>query len=468
MTRRSLARSAAVLLAATLGAGAAAPVAAQTPDGLQQDRAAQVGDLYAWVSPDQPGSVTIVTTWGGAHAPSEWATQAWFDPDLTYWIKVDNDGDGSAEITWSFTFTTRLDAPDSVWPTGFGQLPSTPPTVIQEVNVRRDDVLLITAQVPPPNIGPRTTPAYASMAANYLSILDPGRSSGRIFAGQRDDPMFGDLGALADLLGIRGKANTHAFPVKKGKAVDTRSGMDTLAIAIQVPISELTADGSVPSVVTAPGSVIGIWAGASRPGPGGDPVQVSRVGAPLIEQWLIPYGQKDAWRAGDPSTDAGYESWYLQPELAGLLAQAYPKLPAPRTTDRTDIAQVLGRGIPGLTQTATEGVADQLRLNLAVPPTKKPNRLGVMGGDLAGYPNGRRPTDDVVDITLRMMGDGYGASFAELLGTAGVTVTDNKAARTLGDGCARNDAKAIKDFPYLGTPWDGVKGGTTHKACPAK
>ncbi len=468
MIHRTIARPVAALLVATLGVGAALPVAAQTPDGLQQDRAAQVGDLYAWISPDQPNSVTIVTTWGGAHAPSEWPTQAWFDPDLTYWIKVDNDADGSAEIVWSFTFTTRLDAPDSIWPTGFGQLPSTAATVAQEVNVRRDDVLLITGQVPPPNIGPRTIPGYASMATDYVNVLDPNTSSGRIFAGQRDDPRFGDLGALQDLLTVRGRSNTHAFRGKKGKAQDTRSGMDTLAIAIQVPISELTADGSVPADVDAPASVIGIWAGASRAASDGTPIQVSRVGAPLIEDWFIPYGQKDGWRAGDPSTDGDYEGWYLQPELASLLSQAYPKLPAPRPTDRSDLAQVLGRGIPGLTQTTTEGIADQLRLNLAVPPTAKPNRLGVMGNDLAGYPNGRRPTDDVVDITLRMVGDGYGASFATLLGTAGVTVVDNKAARVLGDGCARNDAKAIKDFPYLGTPWDGVKGGRTHKVCPAK
>jgi hypothetical protein len=91
-----------------------------------------------------------------------------------------------------------------------------------------------------------------------------------------------------------------------------------------------------------------------------------------------------------------------------------------------------------------------------------------MGGDLAGYPNGRRLTDDVMDVTLRMVGDGYGPSFAELLANAGIPAVDTKANRALVDGCARNDAKALKAFPYVGVPWDGVKGGRTYKACPAK
>jgi hypothetical protein len=203
--------------------------------------------------------------------------------------------------------------------------------------------------------------------------------------------------------------------------------------------------------------------------PDGSLTQVSRVGAPLVEEWLIPFGQRDAWRAGEPSADAAFEPLYQQPQLATILAQAYPGIQAPRAADRADLVQVLGRGIPGLTQTTTDGFFDQLRLNVAVPPTTtKPNRLGVMGGDLAGYPNGRRLTDDVVDVTLRMVGDGYGAAYAELLAAAGITVVDAKANRALGDGCARNDAKALKAFPYVGTPWDGVKGGATYRACPAK
>lgn len=471
MLARRLARSCATLITVTLAAAMALPVAAQTPDGLQRDRAAQVGDLYAFVSPDKPDTVTIITTWGGAHAPADWATDAWFDPDLTYWVKVDNDGDGAAEITWTFRVLSVLTDPETVMATGFGQVPGVSPTLFQAVTAARDGVDTITVTVPPANIGPRTTPGYGRLSLAYVNVLDGNAdiaNAGALFAGQRDDPAFGDLGSLGDLLATRPLGARHAIAGKRGKALDTRSGLDTMVIAMQMPITWLTSSGGVPTDPTAPDAVVGIWAGASRMDSGGSLVQVARMGAPFVEQWLIPYGQRDAWRAAEPSGDATFQGYYQQPQLASLLGQAYPRIEAPRTTDRADLVEVLGRGIPGLTQNTTEGFFDQLRLNVAVPPAAKPNRLGVMGGDLAGYPNGRRLADDVVDVTLRMVGDGYGASFAETLTNAGIPAVDTKANRALVDGCARNDAKALKAFPYVGVPWDGVKGGKTYEACPAK
>jgi hypothetical protein len=339
------------------------------------------------------------------------------------------------------------------------------------VNAARDGIDTISVTVPPPNVGPRTTPGYGPLSLGYVNILDGSADAARagaLFAGQRDDPSFGDFGSLGDMLAIRPLGAKHTMPGKRGKAIDTRSGLDTMIIAMQVPMEWLTADRSLPTDPTAPTSVIGLWAGSSRVGSDGSQVQVSRVGAPLVEPWLIPWSQKDAWRTGDPAGDSAFQVLYEQPQLASLLAQAYPGLTPPRTSDRSDLVQVLGRGIPGLTQTNSDGFFDELRLNLAVPPTKKPNRLGVMGGDLAGYPNGRRLGDDVVDITLRMVGDGYGPDLAGRLTSAGVTVADDKPNRALGDGCAVNDAKALKAFPYVAMPWDGVKGGKTYKACPAK
>ncbi len=471
MLPRRLVRSSAALLSVALAASVALPASAQAPDGLQQDRVALVGDLYAFVSPDKPDTVTIVTTWGGSHSPADWATDAWFDPDLTYWVKVDNDGDGAEDVTWSFRAFSVLTDPETTLATGFGQVPGVSPTLFQSMTAARDGSDTITVTVPPANIGPRTTPGYGKLTRSYVNVLDgtaDPAAAGALFAGQRDDPMFGDLGSLGDLLAIRPLGVRHAIEGKRSKALDTRSGLDTMVIAMQMPIAWLTADGSVPTDPTAPGAVVGIWAGASRRDQGDALVQVARVGAPLVEEWLIPHGQRDAWRAAQPSGDAAFQGYYLQPQLATLLSQAYPDIEPPRATDRADIVQVLGRGIPGLTQTTTEGFSDQLRLNVAVPPATKPNRLGVMGGDLAGYPNGRRLGDDVIDVTLRMVGDGYGASFAELLANAGVAAVDTKANRALVDGCARNDAKALKAFPYVGVPWDGVKGGKTFKACPAK
>jgi len=472
MASRALVRVAALGGAALLAVSATLPAAAQAPSGLPFDRAGQVGDLYAFVSPDKPDTVTIVTTWGGDHAPAGWATDAWFDPALVYWVKVDNDGDGAADVTWSFRAFTSLVDPNTILASGFGSVPGVTPTVVQSMNASRDDVNTITVTVPPPNIGPRTTPGYGQLSLSYVNILDGGAdpsAAGALFAGQRDDPAFGDFGSLGDLLAIRPLGARHSIEGRKAKARDTRSGLDTMVIAMQAPIAWLTATGTTPTDPADPAAVIGIWAGASRVGADGSLTQVSRVGAPLVQELLVPYGQRDAWRAADPSDDQAFQALYEQPQLAALLAQAYPGIEPPRTTGRSDLVQILGRGIPGLNQTTADGLFDQLRLNVAIPPTRKrPSRLGVMGGDLAGYPNGRRLADDVVDITLRMVGDGYGASFADLLTAAGVTVADTKANRALVDGCARNDAKALKAFPYVGVPWDGVKGGTANKACPAK
>ena len=471
MIPRRLARSCAALLSVSLATAVALPVTAQTPDGLQRDHMAQVGDLYAFVSPDKPDTVTVVTTWGGAHSPADWATEAWFDPDLTYWVKVDNDGDGVEDVTWTFRVISVLTDPETTLTTGFGDVPAVSPTLFQAMTAARDGVDTITVTVPPANIGPRTTPGYGPLSLAYINVLDgtaDAAAAGALFAGQRDDPAFGDLGSLGDLLAIRPLGARHAIEGKRGKALDTRSGLDTMVIAMQMPIAWLTSSGTLPTDPAAADAVVGIWAGASRRDQGGALVQESRVGAPLVEQWLIPYGQRDAWRAAEPSGDATFQGYYQQPQLASLLDQAYPGIEAPRATDRLDLVQVLGRGIPGLNQNTTEGFFDQLRLNVAVPPAAKPNRLGVMGGDLAGYPNGRRLSDDVVDVTLRMVGDGYGASFAELLTGAGIPAADTKANRALVDGCARNDARALKAFPYVGVPWDGVKGGRTYKACPAK
>ena len=288
------------LLAGTL----AAPATAQGPDGLAHDRAAQVDDLYAFVSPDRPDTATIITTWGGPQEPSDWGTEAWFDPDVTYWIKVDNTGDGVADVTWTFRFLTQLDTPESILPTGFGSVPGVPATVWQAVSVTRNGETMMSASVAPPNIGPRTTPGYDPLSLNYLGALDPNvapEQAGGLFAGQRDDPSFADSGALGDLLGMRPLNKKHVQPLKKAKGQDDHAGRNTQVIAIQVPIATLTSDRTHPTGADAPNAVVGIWAGASRLGADGTTLtQVSRVGDPLVEDWLIPYGEKAAWQAARP------------------------------------------------------------------------------------------------------------------------------------------------------------------------
>ena len=234
MASRPAIRGLSAVVAALLVGTVAAPTGAQGPDGLVHDRSAQVDDLYAFVSPERPDTATIITTWGGPQEPGDWATDAWFDPDVAYWIKVDNNGDGAADLTWTFRFLTQLDTPESILSTGFGSVPGVAATVRQSVNVTRNGETLMSVNVPPANIGPRTTPGYGPLSLNYLGALDPNVEpdrAGSLFAGQRDDPSFADTGALADLLGMRPLNKKHVQPLKKAKGQDTHAGRNTQVIA---------------------------------------------------------------------------------------------------------------------------------------------------------------------------------------------------------------------------------------------
>jgi hypothetical protein len=312
--------------------------------------------------------------------------------------------------------------------------------------------------VPPPNIGPRTTPDYAQIAANAVQLLDD--SASVVFAGQRDDPFFADLGAIFDLSGLRPFNAGHVIKQKKAAGQDDLAGYNVNTIAIQVPRSALTSDGQDVTDEAAPNAVVGIWAGTSLLRPDGGWSPISRVGNPLVNELLIPLGQKDAWSAAGPSGDAAYENRFLAPEMATVFNTVYRSLKDARTADRSDLALLLGQGVPGLNQTNATGVFDMLRLNLATPVKAKPKRLGVLEGDLQGFPNGRRLTDDVVDIQLRAIADGYGPFVADTFGFPNL-----KPNNTLGDGCMANDLKFSETFPYLAQPHQGYTGGRYRKAC---
>jgi hypothetical protein len=290
-----------------------------------------------------------------------------------------------------------------------------------------------------------------------------------VFAGQRDDPFFADVASIFDLGGLRPFNDAHLItPPKSTKGVDSLAGYNVNSIALQVPIAMLTSDGQAPAAADAPNALIGVWAGASRKsmsvdGGDGDWVQVSRLGNPLINEVIIPLGQKDAWNASMPADDAQYEPSYLTPELAAIVNTIYPSLPDARTTDRSDLVLILGEGVPGLNQTNSTGLIDMLRLNLAVPPSAKPDPLGAVAGDLAGFPNGRRLTDDVVDIELRAVADGYGAFLAKNFGLPNLEPNNQ-----VGDGCSANDKPFLKAFPYVALPNDGYRGGEYRTVCGAK
>ncbi len=235
----------------------------------------------------------------------------------------------------------------------------------------------------------------------------------------------------------------------------------------------LTANGSAPTDPTAQSSVIGVWTAASRqvislrqdnvPGTRevGPFTQVSRLGQPLINEAIIPIGLKDTWNASQPVNDSQFVQYYEQPEIAKLLPVLYPGVfpnLAALTAPRADLVAILLTGLPaGVVpnfQNYTGPVqADMLRLNMAVPPSSDPAPLGILGGDLAGFPNGRRLTDDVVTAELRAI--------------AGVTYqlvsnyTADDAASEVRDGVSADPTRYQSTFPYLGTPLDGFSVGAS-------
>ena len=330
----------------------------------------------------------------------------------------------------------------------------------------KSTVLAPKVPCPPCNIGPRSTPNYDDLANAARHHLPSGEW---VFAGQRNDGFFVDLGAIFDLGDIRELNTLHLIPSATGTSVDPLKTLNIHTIAIKVPISMLTRDGSTPSDPLSAVSVLGIWSGASRRkvqvrddrGNGtkasGPWVQVSRLGNPLFNEVIVHIGDKDRWNAVDPIDDAGeFESYVNQPELARLLPVLYPGVfpnLAGYSKDRADLHAILLTGIPsgivdGFQNFTGPRPADMLRLNVAIPPAGNPNALGVVGGDLAGYPNGRRVFDDVVSIELKAVA---GATIPLVDSSYKVDGAVGAVSSYLTPGTDRYRST----FPYLGSPHDG-------------
>jgi hypothetical protein len=462
-------------LAVTSVAGGALASSHREAPLIAKDPTADITDLYAFVSPDKPDTVTMIANFLPFQEPAGGPNFYQFDPSVQYFIKVDNTGDGVEDLTFAFDFETNIANPDSFLFSGYGPIedenapqgaPFAAANISQTFSVSLNGTELASdLHVPPPNIGPRTTPEYGSYAEDGVQELDGGMT---VFAGQRDDPFFVDLGSIFDLGGLRPFNEAHLIPLPTAAGEDALSSFNVNSIAIQVPISDLTNDGQPVSAPDAANAVVGIWAGAARQsttvlGGGaadvsGDFVQVSRLGNPLINEVIIPLGQKDEWNASEPVNDSEYADRYLNPELAAIINTIYPSLPDARTSERSDLVLILGQGVPGLNATNTgDTLYDMLRLNMGIPPTENPSRLGVLDGDLAGFPNGRRVWDDVVDIALRAVADGYGTFLNENFDLPNETPNN-----MVGDGCDAND-KAFKDtFPYVAAPWQGYNDGVHH------
>jgi uncharacterized protein DUF4331 len=462
---------------------------------ISKDPAADNADVYAFVSPDKPSTVTLISNFVPLQDPPGGPNFFEFGDDVLYSIYIDNNGDGKPEISYVFRFTSHVRNPNTfLYNTG-------PITSLNSPNWNRrqfftvtrveghDTTLYGTAATnggtkhhpapklktrvlgrnlasPPCNIGPRSTPNYAALGQAAVHSLPGGVS---VFAGQRQDGFYVDLGSTFDLADLRPFQNLHLISTPAAAGVDATATLNIHTIAIQVPISQLTRDGSVPTSVSSSSAVLGVWSAASRrkvrmidkandeKSESGPWVQVSRLGNPLINEVVIPLGKKDKWNTLYPVGDKAFVSHYEHPELAGLLPVLYPGVfPNLKglSAARADLVAALLTGIPpgivpGFQNYTGKVMADQLRLNVAIPPTtSNPSIFGLLGGDAAGFPNGRRVFDDVVSIELRAIA---GVTFA----LVDKSFTPDGAAGKLTEGLTPAANRYQATFPYLGPPLDG-------------
>lgn len=485
---------------------------------ISKDPTADSTDLYAFVSPDVDGTVTILANYIPLEAPDGGPNFYEFGPDVVYTINIDNTGDGNPNIAYEFRFTSTNRIPASFL---YNDGPITALTGAGAANWNRQQTYSLTRVdygksgypnavsrvvlgdgllVPPCNIGPLSTPNYAALAAQAVVSADEHGYSAKVFAGQRADGFYVDLGAVFDLGDLRPFEEAHnMFGLQSTGLMSAMPGVNSLAasnvhtLGLQIPIEQLTRNGSVPKKVTDEAAVIGVWTTASRQkvhileGEGGyvgtGPwVQVSRLGNPLINEVVIGIGQKDYWNTQSPAGDKQFAASYSNPLLAQLLPALYPGVfpnleryntvkgsYATNTSgpDRADLVAVLLTGIPASvvasapTYSGTGVQADELRLNVAVPATKSgASNLGVLGGDVAGFPNGRRVFDDVTTIEVIAVA---GAT----LGLVDKKFTPDKAATpgsnvspgltsSATDTTANGTVTYLPNFPYLGTPWSGM------------
>ena len=430
---------------------------------ISADPLADNTDVYAFVSPDATNTVTLIANWIPLEAPNGGPNFYKFGDDVLYRINIDNDGDANDDIVYEFRFTTRLQN-DKTFLYNTGPITSLndPDFNIRQIySVTRYDrtgrhVLARDLATPPVNVGPRSTPNYDALAAAAVYSLPDGT---KVFAGQRDDPFFVDLGSVFDLLGLRPFNPAHVIPLPATPGVDGLKGVNTHAVALQVPKSLLSHDGSNGTTASNPNSIIGVYSTTLRrkvsvDGTNSSPndldspdwVQVSRLGMPLVNEVIIPLGQKDRFNASDPIGDAQFGSLVLNPEPARLIPVLYPVIKVP-AVPRNDLATIFLTGVPGLNQPAHVRASEMIRLNMAITPSIVPDRLGLLAGQTDGFPNGRRLADDVVDIELRALAGG--TPF-----TPAFNVVPNN---QLGDGVDSNDKAFLPSFPYLASPFAGYE-----------
>src|ERR671914_247465 len=392
------------------------------------DPTADNTDVYAFTAKDAPGSLTVVANWIPLEEPAGGPYFGKLDPRARYYVKIDNTGDGREDVAYRWDFDQRFRKPDSFLYAAPQVTSVDDPdinfvqtydlyreTYDRDGKVKHSKLVGNNLPVAPDNVGPKTIPDYTSVSNGAIA---PIKGGGKTFVGPIDDPFFVDLGAVFDGINIDKPGRPNIGLGNQGGGKDDVAGYNTKSFVLQVPEREVTRDGKQVADMKAGNAVVGVWstterrrgsvlgsAGTGRKDgsrSGKHWVQVSRLGNPLINEVIVPIGKKDKFNATSPANDArNFGRFALNPEPARILNALFGL--GIQETNRTDLVQALLTGVPGLTQIGRNpAAADTLKLNLGVAPAASPNRFGVLAGDLAGFPNGRRLGDDVGDNSLRV------------------------------------------------------------------
>ncbi|CAL9397926.1 DUF4331 domain-containing protein [Streptomyces sp. enrichment culture] len=387
-------------------------------------------DVYAFVSPDRPDTTTIIANWVPFEEPAGGPHFFPFAEDAQYDLHIDNDGDAQGDLLYRFTFATHVKNKRTfLYNTGPVDSLKDPDLNITQtydlelLRLKKQHLVSRTkiaddVPVAPSNVGKASMPDYAGLRAQAVHKLAGGST---VFAGQADDPFFLDLRVFDLLYG----GNLSEV------GNDTLKGYNVNSVALQVPHHMIRQSAHQP--------VVGIWSTTQRKNAQGHFVQVSRLGSPLVNEVVNPVGDKDTFNASAPWNDGQFLKNVTHPELPKLIEAIY-RIKAP-AEPRADLVDVFLKGVKDLNQPPHVRPAEMLRLNTSVPPTPRPKRLGVLDGDKAGFPNGRRLTDDVIDASLQVVE-------GELLG----------AKSDLGDAVDKNDKAFEKAFPYVALPTEGSRG----------
>ncbi|CAA9327152.1 MAG: FIG01130039: hypothetical protein [uncultured Nocardioidaceae bacterium] len=434
--RGALALAATGGLLATVGFAGLGPVGAQASSHREAPIIAGLPqydntDVYAFRSPDRQRSVTLVANWIPFEEPAGGPNFYPFATDARYNVKVDNDGDARADVVYTWKFKNHYRTKQTfLYNTGVVESINDPDLNFRQtyrLTQKRNGktkVLGRNLPVAPSNVGQASMPDYPALRNQATKNIGSGTGRLQTFAGQADDPFFLDL-RVFDLL--YGGDFSEAGD-------DTLAGFNVNSVALQVPRYKLAHHRD-----TRKNPVIGVWSTTDRKNAAGKYRQVSRLGNPLVNEVVILLKDKNKFNRSVPKKDAQFLEYVTDPYLPKVVEAVYG-IKAPETP-RNDLVSVFLTGVEGLNQPKNVTPSEQLRLNMTTPVTDgtaDERRLGVIAGDTQGFPNGRRLSDDVLDIALQVVE-------GELVG--------NK--NDLADGVNSNDRAFMKSFPYLALPHSG-------------